>query len=140
MTFLVRGIIDQNTVDKAACEVATSYQVLPSRMSDTAKRSAEVADRSGPPTNGGESLLCGHLLATIVGMIMNFTPVDPIRALYWSAVINGVVAVPVMAIMMWLATMPKVMGEFAVTGWVKTLGWAATVVMAITVVAMLATS
>jgi Mn2+/Fe2+ NRAMP family transporter len=61
-------------------------------------------------------------------MIMNF---NPIRALYWSAVINGVVAVPVMAIMMWLATMPKVMGEFAVTGWVKTLGWAATVVMAL---------
>jgi hypothetical protein len=39
-------------------------------------------------------------IATIVGMIMNFTPIDPIRALYWSAVINGVVAVPVMAIMM----------------------------------------
>ena len=33
-------------------------------------------------------------IATIVGMIMNFTPIDPIRALYWSAVINGVVAVP----------------------------------------------
>jgi NRAMP (natural resistance-associated macrophage protein)-like metal ion transporter len=39
-------------------------------------------------------------IATIVGMIMNFTPIDPILALYWSAVINGVVAVPVMAIMM----------------------------------------
>ena len=73
-------------------------------------------------------------------MIINFTPVDPIRALYWSAVINGIVAVPVMAIMMWLATAPKVMGEFAVTGWVKTLGWAATGVMAAAVMAMLATS
>jgi NRAMP (natural resistance-associated macrophage protein)-like metal ion transporter len=78
-------------------------------------------------------------IATIVGMIMNFSPVDPIRALYWCAVINGVVAVPVMAIMMWLAAAPKVMGEFAVTGWVKTLGWAATGVMAIAVLAMLAT-
>jgi Mn2+/Fe2+ NRAMP family transporter len=58
-------------------------------------------------------------IATIVGMIMNFTPIDPIRALYWSAVINGVVAVPVMAIMMWLAAAPKVMGEFVVAGWAK---------------------
>ena len=79
-------------------------------------------------------------IATIVGMIMNFTPVDPIRALYWSAVINGVVAVPVLAIMMWLAATPKVMGEFAVTGWVKTLGWGATGVMTLAVIAMVATS
>ena len=69
-------------------------------------------------------------IATIVGMIMNFTPIDPIRALYWSAVINGVVAVPVMAIMMWLAAAPKVMGEFVITGWTKALGWIATAVMA----------
>ena len=64
-------------------------------------------------------------IATIVGMIMNFTPIDPIRALYWSAVINGVVAVPVMAIMMWLVAAPKVMGEFVVSGGVKALGWTA---------------
>ena len=78
--------------------------------------------------------------ATIVGMIMNFTPIDPIRALYWSAVINGVVAVPVMAIMMWLAAAPKVMGDFVITGWTKALGWVATAVMAVAVAAMLATS
>ena len=79
-------------------------------------------------------------ISTIVGMIMNFTPIDPIRALYWSAVINGVVAVPVMAIMMWLAAAPKVLGEFVVTGWVKSLGWVATAVMVVAVIAMLATS
>jgi Mn2+/Fe2+ NRAMP family transporter len=55
-------------------------------------------------------------IATIVGMIMNFIPIDPIRALYLSAVINGVVAVPVMAIMMWLVAAPKVMGEFVDSG------------------------
>jgi NRAMP (natural resistance-associated macrophage protein)-like metal ion transporter len=79
-------------------------------------------------------------IATIVGMIMNFAPVDPIRALYWSAVINGVIAVPIMAVMMWLAAAPKVMGEFVVTGWMKALGWIATGVMALAVGAMLATS
>ena len=79
-------------------------------------------------------------IATIVGMIMNFTPIDPIRALYWSAVINGVVAVPVMAIVMWLGAAPEVMGEFVVAGWVKALGWAATAVMALAVAAMFVTS
>ena len=54
--------------------------------------------------------------------------------------INGVVAVPVMAIMMWLAAAPKVMGDFAITGWTKALGWVATAVMAVAVAAMLATS
>jgi Mn2+/Fe2+ NRAMP family transporter len=77
-------------------------------------------------------------IATIVGMIMNFTPIDPIRSLYWSAVINGVVAVPVMAIMMWMAA-PKIMGDI-ITGWTKGLGWVATAVMAVAVAAMLATS
>jgi Mn2+/Fe2+ NRAMP family transporter len=79
-------------------------------------------------------------IASIVGMTMNFTPIDSIRALYWSAVINGVVAVPVMAIMMWLVAAPKVMGEFVVSGGVKALGWTATAVMALAVAAMLATS
>jgi Mn2+/Fe2+ NRAMP family transporter len=77
-------------------------------------------------------------LATLVGMLMNFTPIDPIRALYWSAVINGVVATPVMAIMMWMAAAPKVMGAFVIGGWIKGLGWAATGIMGLSVVAMLA--
>ena len=79
-------------------------------------------------------------VATIVGVIMNFTPVDPIRALYWSAVINGVVAVPVMAIMMWLAARPKVMGDFVVTGWLKLIGWVATAIMALAIAGMIAMS
>jgi len=73
-------------------------------------------------------------------MVLNFTPLNPIRALYWSAVINGVVAVPVLALMMWLAATPKVMGDFVVTGWLKGFGWLATLVMALAVVAMIATS
>jgi len=78
--------------------------------------------------------------ATLIGMILNFTPINPIKALYWSAVIKGLVAVPVMAIMMWLAATPKVMGDFVVTGWLKVFGWAATVAMTLAVIAMIATS
>ena len=79
------------------------------------------------------------VLATLVGMVINFAPIDPIRALYWSAVINGIVAVPVMAIMMLLASRPDIMGDFAVRGWLRGLGWLATAVMTAVVVAMLAT-
>jgi len=52
--------------------------------------------------------------ATAAGVLMNFTPIDPIKALFWSAVINGVVAVPIMAIMMLMAANPRVMGEFTI--------------------------
>jgi NRAMP (natural resistance-associated macrophage protein)-like metal ion transporter len=79
------------------------------------------------------------VIATLVGMLINFTPIDPIRALYWSAVLNGVVAVPVMVIMMLLASRHDIMGRFAVKGWLRGLGWAATAVMAAVVAAMFAT-
>lgn len=80
------------------------------------------------------------VIATLLGMTLDFTPLDPIKALFWSAVINGVVAVPVMAIMMLLSGKEKAMGEFTVGGWLKGLGWLATGVMALAAAAMLATS
>ena len=50
-------------------------------------------------------------LATLGGVALDFTPIDPIKALFWSAVINGVIAVPIMVVMMLLADDPKVMGR-----------------------------
>jgi len=78
-------------------------------------------------------------VATIVGAALNFTPIDPIKALFWSAVINGVVAVPVMVMMMLLASRPKVMGRFALTRGLKIVGWLATAVMAVAAIGMFAT-
>jgi NRAMP (natural resistance-associated macrophage protein)-like metal ion transporter len=78
-------------------------------------------------------------IATIIGAGLNFTPIDPIKALFWSAVINGVVAVPVMAIMMLLATRPKIMGRFTLTRGLVIVGWLATGVMALAAVGMLIT-
>ncbi|MBZ6075896.1 NRAMP family divalent metal transporter [Microvirga puerhi] len=80
------------------------------------------------------------VVATLLGMTLDFTPINPIKALYWSAVINGIVAVPVMAIMMLLSARADVMGAFAVGGWLKGLGWVATAAMALAAVAMLFTS
>ena len=75
-------------------------------------------------------------LSVALGVALNFTPMDPIRALYWSAVVNGVLAVPVMAILMSLVKKPKVMGKLVVNGWLYWLGWASTAVMALSIVGM----
>ncbi len=79
------------------------------------------------------------IIATILGVALNFTPVDPIKALFWSAVINGVIAVPIMAVMMLMAVRTDIMGAFIITPRLKVLGWLATLTMAIVVIAMLAT-
>ncbi|HKT67067.1 MAG TPA: divalent metal cation transporter [Burkholderia sp.] len=70
-------------------------------------------------------------LAIIGGVAITFMHFDPIRALYWSAVINGVTAVPIMVVMMLMAGSTRIMGEFAVTGWLAWGGWLATLAMAI---------
>ncbi len=76
-------------------------------------------------------------LATAGGVVLNFSGIDPIRALFWAAVINGVVAVPIMAVMMLLATDPRVLGKFAVRRWLKVAGWLAMATMAAAVAGML---
>ena len=78
-------------------------------------------------------------IATLLGVALNFTSIDPIRALFWSAVINGIIAVPIMAVMMLLAVKPEVMGPFVITRRLRILGWLATTVMALVVLAMIAT-
>ena len=78
-------------------------------------------------------------ISTLAGVALDFTPIDPIKALYWSAVINGVISVPIMAVMMLMATRADVMGRFVVTRRLKWLGWMATLVMASAVVAMFVT-
>jgi NRAMP (natural resistance-associated macrophage protein)-like metal ion transporter len=77
--------------------------------------------------------------ATLIGVAVDFTDIDPIKALIWAAVVNGVIAVPIMAVMMLLAVKPDVMGPFVVSRRLLVLGWFSTAVMAAAVVAMLAT-
>lgn len=78
-------------------------------------------------------------LATIGGMLLNFTPIDPIKALFWAALINGVIAVPIMAVMMMLAHNKKVMGEYTLTMRHTVIGWIGVGIMLVAVVAMFAT-
>jgi len=81
--------------------------------------------------------LPSYSAATFCGAALNFTPIDPVKALYWSAVINGVVAVPIMAAMMLLAGKPDVMGALPVRRKTRALGWGSVVLMTAAVAMML---
>jgi len=76
-------------------------------------------------------------LATLAGVGLNFSPVNPIEALYWSAVLNGVVAVPILAIMMLMATNRAVMKDFTIGPALRILGWLTTGVMGLVAAAMI---
>ena len=78
-------------------------------------------------------------LATLIGASLNFTPLDPIKALFWSAVINGVAAVPIMVMIMLMASRKEVMGQFALRPLLKAFGWLATAVMTVAAIGMFAT-
>lgn len=74
-------------------------------------------------------------VATLAGVALDFTPIDPIKALYYSAIVNGIVAVPLMAAIMLAAGSKRLLGPFTISGKLRSLGWAATAVMTISVTA-----
>lgn len=76
------------------------------------------------------------IFATLAGTLVDFTSLDPIKALIYSAVVNGVVAVPIMAVMMWIGSNKLILGRYTLTRRHKILGWVATLVMLSPVIAM----
>jgi NRAMP (natural resistance-associated macrophage protein)-like metal ion transporter len=78
-------------------------------------------------------------VATLIGILINFVHLDPIKALFWSAVVNGVVAVPLMAVIMAMSRQPRVMGSFTISRPLWAMGWLTTAVMGVVVAAMFAT-
>ena len=70
-------------------------------------------------------------IATRIGLGLNFTRIDPIRALVWSAMINGITAPPIMVFMMLMASSQRVMGKLTLPQDLKILAWVATVIMAL---------
>ena len=80
------------------------------------------------------------VVATLVGMTIEWSPISPMRALFWSAVLNGLAAVPLMVAMMVVVSSKRVMGRFTASPPLLILGWAATAVMALASGAMLVTS
>jgi NRAMP (natural resistance-associated macrophage protein)-like metal ion transporter len=68
---------------------------------------------------------------TLAGALLQYAGINPVRALYWSAVINGVLAAPLMALMMLIVTNPRAMGHLTLSRGGAALGWVATAVMAV---------
>src|SRR5947207_213184 len=75
-------------------------------------------------------------VATVLGVLIVLSGIDSMKALVWAAIVNGVIAVPIMTIMMLLAGKPEVMGPFVIKRRLKFLGWLAVAVMAAAVAAM----
>jgi NRAMP (natural resistance-associated macrophage protein)-like metal ion transporter len=77
--------------------------------------------------------------AMLLGVSIAFTPIDPMKALYYSAVVNGVLAAPLMAIMMLIGSNPQIMEDLTLPPILKTIGWIATAVMAAAAVGLFVT-
>ncbi|SDX40138.1 NRAMP (natural resistance-associated macrophage protein) metal ion transporters [Collimonas sp. OK242] len=75
-------------------------------------------------------------VSVLAGLVIQYSPISPMKALFWSAVINGVVAVPLMVVIIILASMKSVMGEFTASRLITALGWIATAVMGAAAVRM----
>jgi len=69
------------------------------------------------------------VLATAGGIALNFIGIDPMKALYWAAVVNGLLAPPLMTVTMLIATNPRVMGKLVLSRRLRFVGWLATIVM-----------
>ncbi len=79
-------------------------------------------------------------IATGVGTLMSVFEVDPIKALIWSAVVNGIISVPIMTVMMIIGQSKNLMGPYTISARHRVFGWAATGIMALAVVFMLVTN
>jgi Mn2+/Fe2+ NRAMP family transporter len=90
------------------------------------------------PLNEARPFYLVIAVAIVLGVAVDFTPLDPMKALIWSAVLNGVIVVPIMTAMMIMASRRKLMGDFVAARWQVVLGWAATAVMAAAAVSMFA--
>ncbi|HEV2365571.1 MAG TPA: divalent metal cation transporter [Caulobacteraceae bacterium] len=75
--------------------------------------------------------------SVLVALVIQYSPIDPMKALFWSAVINGVVAVPLMAVIVVLASKTSVMGKYTASPSLKALGWIGTAIMGAAALAML---
>jgi NRAMP (natural resistance-associated macrophage protein)-like metal ion transporter len=80
------------------------------------------------------------IAATGIGTLMSVFQVDAIRALVWSAIVNGVISVPIMVVMMWIGQSRRLMGNLTMSMRHRFFGWGATSVMAVAVLVMLVTA
>jgi NRAMP (natural resistance-associated macrophage protein)-like metal ion transporter len=119
--------------------VGAGLVALPALSNSTAYAVGELLNwrvgGSHPPRRA-RAFYAGVVAATAIGCVLNLSPINPMRALYWSAVLNGVVAIPLMIAMMHLSNRTRVMGSLKPSRGVRALGWVATAAMAVSVAGM----
>ncbi|SPL62541.1 Manganese transport protein MntH [Ochrobactrum soli] len=76
-------------------------------------------------------------LGMVLGLAIDWSPINPMKALFWSAVINGIAAVPVLVGLMIVVSKREIMGEFVASPALKFFGWLATAVMSAAAIGML---
>ena len=123
--------------------IGTGFLALPVLAGSTAFAVAEIfgwqegLEKQPRQAAGFYSVI---VIATMLGLLIQLSPLDPIRALFWSAVLNGLAAGPLMIAMMIIVSRQKVMGRFTASRPLLLLGWAATAVMALGSLALLVSS
>ncbi len=119
--------------------IGTGLLAIPILAGSAAYAAAEARGwRSGleRPLNEALPFYIVIAVAIVLGIAVDWMPFEPIEALVWSAVLNGVIVVPIMAAMMIVATRRKIMGDFVASPWQVVLGWGATAVMAAAAITM----
>ncbi len=123
--------------------IGTGLLAVPVLAGSAAYAVSELYDWTAGLSHGFHDAKGFYLIilgATGIGTLMGFLEVDPLKALVWSAIVNGVISVPIMAALMWIGQSEQRMGPHTINMGHRILGWTATAVMAIAVVVMLITS
>ncbi len=121
----------------AAGIIATGMLAVPVLAGSAAYGVSEVfgwTEGLDRPPREAKAFYATIAVATLGGVALNFTSLDPVKALYWSAVVNGVLAGPLMAVMMVIAMNPRIMGHLTLPRPMFVVGWLATSVMALATV------
>jgi Mn2+/Fe2+ NRAMP family transporter len=122
--------------------IGTGMLALPSLAGSAAYAFGEAARRPvglDQRPRRAKAFYGAIVVATGVGAAMNFIGIDPIKALIWSAVLNGVTAVPIMAMVVRMATQTRIMGGFTISRTLAINGWVGTGFMTVAVLVMFAT-
>lgn len=123
--------------------IGTGFLSIPVLAGSTAYAAAELMqwneglEKPVPDARGFYAVIA---LSMAVALGVMFSPISPMKALFWSAVLNGIISVPIIAATMVLAGRRKAMGDYAAPAWERLLGWVATIAMGIGAAAMIVLS
>jgi len=121
--------------------IGTGFLSIPTLAGSTAYAAAELMNWRGgleKPVPEAKGFYGVIVISMVVALGIIFSPLDPIKALFWSAVLNGMISVPMLGAIMVLASRRDEMGQFIAPIWQRLFGWLATAVMGAGAIGMIA--